>query len=109
MTIEQRLKNLESRFDALQNAFLQSQRNGVAVTAKADEVVTLNNKVEDITPYTVTKTAYIDDTELTFNNVPTGHITVFCSIEYSMEHISDSVIISFEPLNEVTEITIMVQ
>ena len=108
MTLEQRLTNLESRFDALNNAFLQAQRNGVSVTAKADEVPTLSTKVTDITPYTATKTAYIDDTAVTFENVPTGNLTVFCEVKHTVDRQGDRVIISFEPLDRLIDITINV-
>ena len=60
MTLERRVEQLESRLNNLQNAFLQSQKNQVPVTAKTDDTA---NKVVDITPWTMTKTAYIDDTE----------------------------------------------
>lgn len=61
-------------------------------------------------PYTETKTAYIGDTEITFY-IPTditGNITVFFPYEYSMERMHDRIIITFEPLEEVTDITISI-
>lgn len=45
MTIEQRLSNIESRLDSLQESFIQSQRNAVEVTAKADNG---NSKVPQV-------------------------------------------------------------
>ena len=36
MTIEQRISNLESRLDSLQESFIQSQKNSVIVTSHAD-------------------------------------------------------------------------
>lgn len=65
--------------------------------------------IKEITPYKVTKTAYIDDTEITFDNVPTGNLTVFFDGDYEVERQADRVVIHFEALEEVKEITIMVQ
>lgn len=109
MTLEQRLTNLESRFEALQAAFIQAQRNQIPITAKADSTVSLSQQIEEITPYKETKTAYIDDMEITFDNVPSGNLTVFFDGDYEVERIGDKVVISFEPLNRVIDITIMVQ
>jgi hypothetical protein len=59
-------------------------------------------------PYSDTKKAYIGDSEITFTNVPSGNITVYFPYEYSLEKVSDRVIISFAELEEVTDITISV-
>ena len=65
-------------------------------------------RVDDITPYTETKTAYIGDTEVTFYDVPEGNVTVFFDKPYTMEKITDRITLHFEELEEVTEITISV-
>lgn len=70
----------------------------------------LGKQVETVTPYKDTKTAYIGDTDITFY-IPTditGNITVFFPYEYSMERMHDRIIITFEPLEEVTDITISI-
>lgn len=64
--------------------------------------------IAKITPYTKTKTAYIGDTEIIFYDVPSGNITVYFPYEYSMEKEYDRIIISFDPLEEVTDITISI-
>lgn len=69
----------------------------------------LGREVEKVTPYKDTKTAYIDDTEITFDNVPTGNLTVFFDGDYEAERQADRVVIHFEALEEVKEITIMIQ
>ena len=68
----------------------------------------LGREVEQITPYTDKKTAYIDDTAVTFENVPQGNLTVFCEVSYTVDRQGDRVIISFDPLDRVIEITINV-
>lgn len=72
----------------------------------------LNNErkaeIEAITPYTQTKTAYIGDTEITFYTDVTGNLTVYFPYEYTVERLTDRIIITFEPLEEVTDITISI-
>lgn len=66
-------------------------------------------QIEAITPYKETKTAYIGDTEITFYDTPTnGNVTVSFNGSYSMERIADRITLTFEPLTDVTEITISV-
>ena len=67
-----------------------------------------NKRIDDITPYTDTKTAYIGDTSVTFTDTPTGNLTVYFPYEYTIERLSDRIIISFEELEEVTDITISI-
>ena len=69
----------------------------------------LGREVESVTPYKQTKTAYIDDTSVLFINVPRGNLTVFCPVNYTVERTENTVTVSFEPLAEVMDITIMIQ
>jgi inorganic pyrophosphatase len=84
---------------------MQSQKNQVPVTAKTDDTA---NKVVEITPWTASKMAYIDDTSVSFENVPTGNMTVYCSVPHTVERDGDRVTVKFEPLEEVINITISV-
>lgn len=65
-------------------------------------------QIEAITPYKETKTAYIGDTEVTFYTDVTGNLTVYFPYEYTVERLTDRIIITFEPLEEVTDITISI-
>lgn len=103
--MEERIKRLEAQMKSLQAAFLQSQKNQVPITAKTDDTA---NKVTEITPWTATKTAYIEDTELTFTDVPQGNMTVYCPVNYTVERMDTRATVYFEPLEEVTEITISI-
>ena len=105
MTLEEKVNQLESRLNNLQNAFLQSQKNQIPVTAKTDDTA---SKVVEITPWTASKTAYIDDTECIFTEVPTGNMTVYCSVPHTVERDGDRVTVKFEPLEEVIEVTISI-
>ena len=64
--------------------------------------------IKAVTPVTMTKTAYIDDTECIFTEVPTGNMTVYCSVPHTAERDGDRVTVKFEPLEEVTEVTISI-
>lgn len=105
MDVETRLKNLENLVDYLSKMVTNNKQY-----TDADIAGTRQN-ISAITPYTETKTAYILDTEIVFNSVPQGNLSVFFSIptDYTISHVSDSVVISFEPLEEVTEVTISIQ
>ena len=105
MTLEDKVNQLENRLNNLQNAFLQSQKNQVPVTAKTDDTA---SKVVEITPWTASKTAYIDDTECIFTEVPAGNMTVYCTVPHTVERDGDRVTVRFEPLEEVTEVTISI-
>lgn len=65
-------------------------------------------RVDAITPYTETKTAYIGDTEVTFLNTPSGNLTVYFPYEYTVERLTDRIVISFNELQEVTDVTISI-
>ena len=106
-TIEERVQILEDTVQSLLDAFLTSQSNQVNTQGQIDDT---SNKVKNITPTTFTKTAYIGDTEVVFTDVPNGNLTVFTDnlIEYTTAKDNDRVTISFEPLTEVTTITLSI-
>ena len=71
----------------------------------------LGKQTEAITPWTASKTAYIDDTYVTFYEVPTGNVTVYIggySGNYTVNRVQDRLTVEFEPLEEVTEVTISI-
>jgi hypothetical protein len=81
-----------------------------------DMVDTLGHQIDNSTPYKVTKTAYIDDTEIVFEGLPSGAYNV--SFDKSImatgvmkEDFNDgtsTITIEFEPLEEVTEVTVTI-
>lgn len=105
MDIETRLTNLENLVNSLIKRIDKEKYYSDADSAG------IRQSVSDVTPYTESKTAYILDTEIVFNSVPQGNMSVFFSIptDYTIERVSDSVVVSFEPLEEVTEVTISIQ
>lgn len=102
MTVEQRLDNLENLVNALIKRIDKDKFYSQADTNA------IRQNVSDITPFTATKTAYIDDTEIQFENVPQGNLTVFLDIPYEVSRNESTVVITFEALEEVKEITIMI-
>lgn len=70
-----------------------------------------NVRVDEITPYTETKTAYYGERIKRFYNVPQGNVSVFFSNynkDYAVERVEDRVTISFDRLTEQVDITITV-
>lgn len=103
------IQDLEERVDALYNSVLQMQLNLSPVIDKTDNTA---NKVDNLTPYTDTKTAYYGEKEKTFYNVPQGgNVTVMFDNyngNYSVSRIMDRVTVSFDTLTDSTQITISV-
>ena len=109
MNYEYEIQNLKSQVANLQESLIQMARNNTPIVGKVDSTA---NQVDAITPYTDTKTAYIGDTEITFDNVPSGNLSIFGLLSrlYRVDRESDRVVITlFAPLEEVTEITISIQ
>ncbi len=105
------IQRLKTELDSLREAFLQSQMNQVSVTNKADNAA---NAVEQITPTTYTKTAYIGDTEVIFDNIPSGQITVHAEDSeghfpiFDMDKNGSTLTIYFEPLQNVAVFTVSI-
>lgn len=104
--IETRVANLEN----LVHALSQKIDNNKYYT---DADMNGNRQsISNVTPYTETKTAYIGDTEISFDNVPSGNLSVFADNinEYRTDRVGSTLNIDFiKPLEEVTEITISIQ
>lgn len=102
------IEDLEERLNTYEASLLQMAENLVPQTAKVDDTA---NKVTQITPYTETKTAYYNEKEKTFYNVPNGNVTVYFSNyegNYSVSRVSDRLTVSFDTLTEQTDITISI-
>ena len=76
----------------------------------------VSSQVNAITPYTDSKNAYIDDTECVFENVyKEGALTVNVvdrngvSINYQVVKEDNNIIVTFEPLEEVATVSIVIQ
>ena len=68
-----------------------------------------------ITPYTESKTAYIDDTEVRFNITKEGNISVFMvdgdgqNVPFTFEQVNGQIIVSFEKRDSLATVTISIQ
>ena len=102
MDIEKRLDNLEKIVNALIKRIDNDKYYSDADTAG------IRQSVSNITPYTESKTAYIGDTEVFFENVTKGNVTVYSDIEAGMEYTENGIRVFFEPVEEVTTITISI-
>lgn len=102
MDIETRVTNLENMLASIVDTL---SNNKIYTDADIDGV---RKSVSDVTPYTETKTAYISDTQMIFNNVPSGNLSVYFDKPYTVEREADRITITFEALEEVTPITISI-
>ena len=79
------------------------------------QIASLNNRVSEVTPYTETKQAYIDDTECVFNTSVKGNVSAFVvdkegnNISNTVTIENDKIKVSFEALKNVATVTISVQ
>lgn len=105
------IEKINERLDTLQASILQMQKNLTPVTEKTDDT---SNRVDALTPYTETKTAYIGDTEVTFTDVPQGNMSVFINAsdgscpKFGAVRSEDVVIVSFEELETTATVTISI-
>lgn len=79
------------------------------------QISSLNRRVNAITPYTESKTAYIDDTEVTFDIAKDGNISVFMvdgegqNVPHTFEQINGQIRVSFEKRDSLATVTISIQ
>lgn len=106
MDIEKRLTNLENLVNALIKRINNDKYYSDADTKG------IRQSVSDVTPYTETKTAYIGDTEVVFNNATGGNLSVYVIDEegniptYTVTK-TETIRITFDkPLEKVATITI---
>lgn len=70
--------------------------------------------IAEVTPYTENKTAYIDDTEVRFENVPNGNLSLFMvdgdnqPVPCTYERINNDVRVSFEQRTSLATVTIQI-
>lgn len=102
MDIEKRLSNLENLVNALSKKI-----DSIKYYTDAD-INGTRQSVSEITPYTETKTAYIGDTEIVFDDCPSGNLTVYLTIPYTVERMDNRVTVYFDTLEEPTNITISI-
>ena len=112
MNYEYEITKLKTQLQNLQDVVLNMARNSVPTTSKVDDTA---NKVEQITPYTDTKTAYIGDTTCGFETPYDGNVSVFFDknvngYRVEKDYYARRIVVVFdEPLEEVTEVTISIQ
>ena len=109
MNYEYEIQILKEKVANLQQTVIQMGKNTAPFESKAESAA---SAVETLTPYTETKTAYIGDTEIIFDNVPSGNLSIFGLLSrlYRVDRESDKVVITLlAPLDEVTEVTISIQ
>ena len=79
------------------------------------QISALNRRVSNITPYTESKTAYIDDEFVLFNIPKDGNISVFMvdnegqNVAHTFEQINGQIKVSFEKREALATVTISIQ
>ena len=109
MNNEIEIQYLKTQINNLADAVIQLGRNSSSEVGKREATT---YQVMEMTPYKETKTAYIGDTEISFENVPRGNLSVFADniSEYRTDRVGSTLNIDFiNPLEEVTEVTISIQ
>ena len=102
------IQELEERLNSFERSLIQMGINNTPIVQKVDETAI---KVDEITPYEDTKTAYITDSEVVFFDVPEGALVVSFANgnrEYTVTRIGNNLKVEFAPLEEVTTITIKI-
>lgn len=105
-------EELTVRLESLEQAFLASTKRAVDNTYTAESA---NNKADAITPYTESKTAYIDDEYVTFDIAKDGNISVYMvdndgqNVPCEFEQINGQIKVSFEKRNSLATVTISIQ
>lgn len=111
ISIELENSDIQSQIDIISANLITQQSQIENISDSVDE---LNNTVETITPYTAEKAGYVGDTEVLFEDVPDGIITVSAensegnSIECEAKKSGNDVVVTFEPLEYVTTISISI-
>lgn len=86
----------------------------VPVSPIQRQISSLNNRVNAITPYTASKTAYIDDTEVVFENVKDGMVSVSMtddngSVPFEYEKVNGNIRVSFDKRDSLATVNISIQ
>lgn len=107
MNYEYEIQNLKNQISDLQDTVRKLAKGNTEEVSKREQTTA---QVDSLTPYTETKTAYIGDTEVSFQN-HSGNLTVFTEKQfpYSVDRNNDFIVVNFEPLEEVSTITISIQ
>lgn len=92
------------------------EKGDVPPSSVSKQISSINKRLTDITPYVETKTAYIDDTEIVFENEKEGSVLVSAidgdgnSVDVLCKREGNNVIVSFlKPLEQVTKVTLSIQ
>ena len=107
MNYEYEIKQIKAQLQNLQEIVLRMSRSNTEEVSKREQTTA---QVDSLTPYTDTKTAYIGDTEVVFQNKQ-GNLLIYTDkpFPYSVDRNNDFIVVNFEPLEEVSQITISIQ
>lgn len=86
-----------------------------AIDRLNSRINSVSNRVSNITPYEESKTAYLQDSEVSFNKVKDGMVSATCitesgiTVPSTIEYRNNEIVVMFEPLEEVATVSISIQ
>lgn len=105
MTVEERLNIIENNLNSLINMVSKLRLNTEA------DVNGARRSVANLTPFTMTKSAYYGENAKAFYGVPEGNTSVFFSKyngSYTTSRVGSTLTVAFDTLTEPTDITISI-
>lgn len=105
MTLEERVRILEEQVGGLISARAKDKMYTDA------DINGTRQSVENITPFTMTKSAYYGENAKAFYGVPEGNTSVFFSKyngSYTTSRVGSTLTVAFDTLTEPTDITISI-
>lgn len=93
---------------------LVTMRTPYVPSTVLESIDRLGKMTEAITPWTASKTAYIDDTELTFTDAPQGNVSVYMTdkdgrnVPCTFERVYNGIKVAFEKRNSLAEVNISI-
>lgn len=111
-TLNEKIKTLELKVDRLeQMLFAKINSDNMSKQFTDTEINGTRQSVANITPFTMTKSAYYGENAKAFYGVPEGNISVFFSKyngTYTISRVGSTLTVAFDTLTEPTDITISI-
>lgn len=108
LTLETRLTNLENLVRA------QGKEIARLKFYQGADIAGVRQGVANVTPFIMSEIAYIDDTQIIFDNVPDGNVSVFMvdgegqNVPFTFERVNGSVVVSFDKRNSLATVSISI-
>ena len=112
VTLDEKIKMLELKVDGLKQMLLAKINSDNMSKQYTDaDINGTRQSVANITPFTMTKSAYYGENAKAFYGVPEGNTSVFFSKyngSYTTSRVGSTLTVAFDTLTEPTDITISI-